>query len=117
MTRLEEITQRVEWGDPNVSDSKYLIELGEQLQADLAQTKAYWEECQVEHNKRQREVHQLIEALGKLEFAAAAFEAAPPDDMKSGLPFNQYTTVEDCRLLNIELTQARAVLSIVRGNE
>jgi hypothetical protein len=37
------------------------------LEGELAETRAYWEECQVEHNKRNLECQVLRELLGWIE--------------------------------------------------
>ena len=38
-----------------------------------------------------------VELLRAVMDAADAFLALPPEDLRGGLPFNQYTTADDCR--------------------
>jgi FtsZ-binding cell division protein ZapB len=49
---------------------------------------------------RAAELRQEVERLRAVMDAADAFLAEPPEDMCAWVPFNQYTTAEDCRKLN-----------------
>lgn len=52
------------------------LERAKKAEAELAETKAYWEECQVEHNKRQIEVHKLQAEVARLKKEIAEWEKA-----------------------------------------
>jgi len=56
------------------------------------------------------EFDQCIHMLKELLDVADAFLAEPPKDALDWEPFNQYTTVKDCRELNAAYKKARAFL-------